>query len=203
LISNEVRTLKTLGVTGTSGSGKSLFCSFFKDYGASVINCDGVYHRMLKESVALNADILALFPEAGQNGMVDRKALSRIVFADEAKLRKLEAAVFPHITREIKGMLEEFEKKGAALAVLDAPTLFESGANKLCDRVVAVCAPQEAQIERLYEREGLSREDAEKRIASRPPDSFYEKKGCLMVYNDGSFEKIRSEAERIFALLRD
>jgi dephospho-CoA kinase len=167
LISNEVRTLKTLGVTGTSGSGKSLFCSFFGDFGASVINCDGVYHRMLKESVALNADILALFPEAGQNGMVDRKALSRIVFADEAKLRKLEAAVFPHITREIKGMLEELGNKGVALAVLDAPTLFESGADKLCDRVAVVCAPFETQIERLYEREGLSREDAEKRIASR------------------------------------
>ena len=195
--------MKTLGVTGTSGSGKSLFCAFLRGLGAAVIDCDEVYHELLNSSVLLNSDILALFPEVEKNGFADRKALSRIVFADKMRLKQLESTVFPHITAEIWQTLEALAREGTDIAVLDAPTLFESGADALCDRIVAVCSPVEAQIERLHSREGLPREDALKRINSRPPDTFYIEKGCEMVYNDDGIEKIRNKAERICMSLRD
>jgi len=195
--------MKTLGVTGTSGSGKSLFCEFLRKLGAAVVDCDRVYHDLLEISVALNADILKAFPGTGKDdGFIDRKALARIVFADGSKLKELESIVFPHITAVIGEILMDFANNGTEVAVLDAPTLFESGADRFCDRVVAVCAPAELQIGRLYSREGLSREDALRRINSRPPDSFYMEKGCEIIMNDDGIEKIKNEAERVFKALR-
>ena len=187
-----------LGVTGTSGSGKSLFCSFLGDLGAAVIDCDGVYHELLANSPELNCDIISAFPEAEKNGLADRPALARAVFADGEKLKLLERIVFPHIGAKIEGILAELKQDGKRLAVLDAPTLFESGADSLCGHIVAVIANRETLIARLADRDGLDRDNTVQRIDSRPEKGFYIAHDCEIIENNGDIDFIKAEALRIF-----
>lgn len=192
-----------LGVTGTTGSGKTLFCSYLKELGASIIDCDAAYHELLRSSKALNREIILRFPAVENGGFADRKALARIVFADKEALKTLETIVFPHIRKRIVRLLDGERCKGVKLAVLDAPTLIESGADALCDHVVALTAGKEDQILRLLERDHMLRPEAELRISTRPDEEFYIHRNCEMIRNDGGMDKLKSEAARVYFALSE
>ena len=109
------------------------------------------------------------------SGELDRRALADIVFSDGEKLALLNSIAHAYISEEILLRLEELERNGVKVAVLDAPQLFEAGLNSRCDVTAAIIAPEEGRIERVCARDGVSRDEAKKRISMQHSDDFFEK----------------------------
>lgn len=160
-----------LGITGGSGAGKTTLLSRVAARGGAVIDCDAVYHRLLREDSALLAALEARFPGVTEDGALNRKKLGKLVFDDPDALSALEAITHPRITAEVKRLLDQAGDR--PLAALDAVALVESGLGALCDRTVAVTAPLEARVRRLMRREGISEDYARLRIAAQKTDGAF------------------------------
>ena len=182
------RRVTVLGLTGSTGAGKGIVSRALADAGAEVIDCDAVYHDMLAHDAALLQDLQAAFPAAFAGGALDRKALGRIAFRDAAALDRLNDVTHPHIRRRIAALLEECEARGVRLAVLDAPTLFESGADRDCDFTLGVTAAPELRAARITARDNLDAAYANLRINAGKPDDYYKNQCDFMIENNGAPE---------------
>ena len=191
----QARRLFVLGLTGPSGSGKSTLTRLFAEAGAHVVDCDKLYHEMLDTDDALKEAIGEVFPEAISKSGLDRKALGRIVFSDPGKLEKLNETVLPIVRQRLEEIVQDAEAAGEGLLVLDAPTLFESGADSLCDETCAVLAPESARIKRIMERDGLDESYARLRIEGGKDEDFYRDRAGRIIVNDSELDGFRREAE--------
>ncbi|MBU5627455.1 threonylcarbamoyl-AMP synthase [Oscillibacter sp. MSJ-2] len=160
-----------IGITGGTGSGKSSALRALEALGGRVVDCDMVYHEMLKSCPPLRK---ALFQEFGNifdsTGALDRQKLGTLVFGDSVKMDRLNQIVFRFLLPEIQVRMEE---EPEALYGLDAINLIESGLGKVCDRTVAVTAPAEIRVRRIMERDSIPEEYARLRVTAQKPDSFY------------------------------
>ena len=191
--------MRVLGLTGPSGAGKGEAGRILASLGASVIDCDAVYHGMLASDAALRADLTAAFPDcADGSGGVDRRKLAGVVFADKAKLETLNTLAFRHIRRVLREKLAGLEADGCAVAVLDAPTLFEAGADALCGATLAVLAPEAVRLARLRQRDGLSEEALRARMASQHDETFFREACTFCVVNDGDLEALRRQVGTVY-----
>ena len=178
-----------IGITGGTGCGKTTLLNEIERRGGLVLDCDAVYHQLLtRDEVLLNA-IDHRFPGVVVEKKLERKKLGAIVFSDEQALRDLNSITHGAIRAEIVRRLEE----KPALAAIDAIALFEGGLAELCDTTVAVCAPFETRVERLMERDGISREYAENRINAQKSESWFREKCAYTLYNDGTREEFREK----------
>ena len=141
-----------IGLTGSSGSGKSTVSQMLQEQEFDVINCDSVARDVVRPgSPCLNA-IFEAFGETvrGMDGTLNRRLLADIVFHDKKKLEKLNSIMYPQITADIKDLLRQYQANGSEFAVLDAPTLFESGADSLCDCTVSVISNDPLRIKESW-----------------------------------------------------
>ena len=159
-----------VGVTGGTGVGKTTVLQEAQRRGAEILDCDEIYHELLKTSPAMLAEIEAAFPGSVENGVLDRKRLGKIVFNDPAALEKLSRLTHRYVKKEVRRRLKRTD---ASVAVIDAVALIESGLCKLCDATVCVTAPVEARIRRIMAREGISEAYARDRLRAQKPDSYY------------------------------
>ena len=187
-----VDAMHIVGITGTTGSGKSSALEALRDRGALVIDCDKAYHELLQTSGELLAQLREHFPGAFTVGELDRKALGRIVFSDAAALEKLNAVTHGFVQQEIQRRLRQHAMAGGQLAAIDAVELISSGASDLCDMTVAVLAPEEQRAERIMARDGISHADAMRRIRAQKSDDYYRENCTFTVINDGSREEFLS-----------
>lgn len=185
-----------LGITGGSGSGKTTLLNIIRDQGGLVLDCDEIYHDLLRTDEGLLFAIEARFPGTVENGMLDRKKLGSIVFADEKALLDLNAITHAAVKREVLRRLESAPQ----LAAIDAIGLFEGGLAELCDVTVAVTAPEDVRIARLMAREGISAEYAKKRIAAQHKDDWFREKCDRVLENNGELDAF---ATKCLAFLRD
>ena len=192
------RQLFVLGLTGSTGAGKGLVSQTLARTGAEIIDCDAVYHEMLRNDPALLANLRLEFPDAFSGGTLDRKALGRLVFQNEKELRRLNDITHPHIRRRITEILDKLEKRGIRFAVLDAPTLFESGADRFCDVTLGVTADPDVRAARIMERDGLDAEYARLRISAGKPDDYFKNQCDYMIANDGAPEALEQAARNIY-----
>ena len=185
-----------LGITGGSGSGKTTLLNIIQQQGGLVLDCDEIYHDLLRTDEGLLFAIEARFPGTVENGMLDRKKLGGIVFADEKALLDLNAITHAAVKREVLRRLESAPQ----LAAIDAIGLFEGGLAELCDVTVAVTAPEDVRIARLMAREGISAEYAKKRIAAQHKDDWFREKCDRVLENNGELDAF---ATKCLAFLRD
>ena len=169
-----------IGITGGTGSGKTTVLKVLKDLGAVILDCDAIYHNLLKTDTALLAAIEPRFPGTVVNGILQRKKLGSIVFADEAALKDLNAITHSAVVEEVKKHLD------GELVAIDAIGLFESGLNALCHVTVAVTAPLEDRVDRLMARDNITREYALSRIQAQPSDVAFSQKCDHVLVNDGT-----------------
>lgn len=195
--------MMVLGLTGQTGAGKTTVSDYLRQYGITIVDADQVSRKvvelgsscLVEIALAFGCDILCA------DGTLNRKKLGSIVFADKQKLKKLNSIIGPHISREVKRQLAQAAAKGEKLAVFDAPTLFESGAEVICDRVVSVIAPVEKRMQRIMDRDGLSDEDALNRIHSQHDDNYYASRSWHVIVNDGDIDQLYLKTKQMIELL--
>jgi dephospho-CoA kinase len=147
-----------LGLTGSIGMGKSTAALCLRRLGVPVHDADAAVHRLQAKGGAAVAPIAATFPGVVKEGKVDRQALGRIVFSDEAALKKLEAILHPLVRREEQKFLANARAHRYRLVALDIPLLFETHGERRCDYVMVVSAPRRVQLGRVMRRPGMTRE---------------------------------------------
>ena len=160
-----------IGLTGSIGMGKTTTTAMFADEGVPIHSADAAVHDLYGPGGEAAAALKSVFPEAVIDEGVDREALARRVTGDPAALQALEAIVHPLVARKRDAFLANARSRGAAVAVLDVPLLFETGQADAVDAVVVVSAPAELQRERVLARPGMTEDRLESLLARQMPDA--------------------------------
>lgn len=161
-----------VGLTGGLATGKSTAARMFRGCGAVVLDADQLARQALEPGRPAWRDLRRAFgPQVlTADGTVDRAALARLVFADRAKLRRLNAIVHPRVAREQARLTREAAARdSSAVVVYDVPLLFEAGLDRKVDAIVVVTASRRRQVERLLLRNGFGRAEALRRIRAQMP----------------------------------
>lgn len=177
--------LTLIGLTGPSGAGKTSALREIARQGGLVLDCDEVYHELLERDSELLAELNDAFPGTVTDGCLDRGKLGRIVFSDPAALSTLNGITHRHISAEIERRLRAWAMAGGTLAAADAIELISSGLAARCTATVAVLAGKETRIRRIMARDGISREDAARRVNAQREDAYFIENCDYSLYNDG------------------
>src|SRR6267154_977322 len=168
-----------LGLTGSIGMGKSTTATLFAEAGVPVYDADATVH-MLYEGEAASA-IEAAFPGTTVDGKVDRNKLSARVVHDPTAMRQLEPIVHPMLGASRENFLDDAERSGAPVAVVDVTLLFETGGEKRVDAVVVVTTSKEVQRERILARDNMTSEKLDAILARQMPDAEKRKRADFVV----------------------
>ena len=195
--------MKILGLTGQSGAGKTIFSKMLMKLGHPCINADELYHASLVPPSEILDAIKDAFGDDFilEDGGLDRKKLAKHVFTSKENLDKLNGAVLPIMSRKVIEIAKDFERSGAHLVVIDAPTLFEAGLDSICDMTVSVIAPESVRIERIAERDGISLDDALLRTKAQKSNEFYYERADYVIVNDSNLADLRKKAERLICAM--
>ncbi|MBP0494929.1 dephospho-CoA kinase [Pararoseomonas indoligenes] len=178
--------MKVWGLTGGIGMGKSTAATTFRRLGVPVFDADAAVHRLQGPGGAAVRPIEAAFPgttrETPRGRAVDREALRRAVLGQDAAMNRLERIVHPLVRREERRFLAAARRRGARLAVLDVPLLFETGGERRVDRVVVVTAPAAIQRARVLRRKGMSEERLSAILARQVPDGLRRRRADDIVH---------------------
>lgn len=180
--------MRIIGVTGPTGSGKTLLTEYFASLNITTINADELYHSMLVPPSACLDAIRENFGDEvfSSDGTLSRERLGRIVFNDKEKLDLLNGTVLSIVLDEIRRQIAILEKSETEFLIIDAPTLIESGFHHECDTVISVIAPKDERIKRISLRDGISVERAAERVRAQKDDLFYTKNSDEVIYNDST-----------------
>jgi len=191
-----------VAVTGSIGMGKSETTRMFARLGVPVFDADAAVHALYEKGGDAVAPIAAAFPDAIVDGAVDRTKLAGLVLGDTAAMQRLEAIVHPLVRAARERFLAGLRAKGADLAVIDIPLLFETRAEGEVDRVVVVSAPADVQRARVLERPGMSVEKFESILAKQVPDSEKRKRADFIVETDRGLDDAFQQVTQIVETLR-
>ena len=169
-----------LGITGGTGSGKTTLLKTAEALGFQVLDCDRIYHELLRTDTQLLSAIENRFPGTVENGQLQRKKLGAVVFGDPAALADLNAITHGAICQAVEKQLDRNRN-----IAIDVIALLESGLSKLCDVTVAVTAPKELRLQRLMARDGITHSYALSRIEAQPEDDYYRQNCGYVLENDG------------------
>ena len=173
-----------IGITGGTGCGKTTLLNLIRDRGGLILDCDVIYHDLLKSDKAMLCAIDARFPGVIEMGTLNRKKLGNIVFSDQQALLDLNRITHAAVKKEVLRRLESQPK----LAAIDAIGLFEGELAELCDVTVAVTAPEEARVQRLMARDGISETYARSRIAAQHDEAWFLEKCDYVLRNEDSLD---------------
>lgn len=187
-----------IGITGGSGCGKTTLLKLIAQQGGLILDCDDIYHELLKTDKAMLCAIDARFPGVIEDGQLNRKKLGAIVFADHQALSDLNAITHSAVKKEVLRRLES----GQELAAIDAIGLFEGGLAELCHVTVAVTAPMEDRVKRLMARDNIPERYARSRIAAQHDESWFRERCDYVLTNDGDLDTFTVTCLALLAQLR-
>jgi dephospho-CoA kinase len=190
-----------IGLTGGIGMGKSAAAEHFARAGVPVFNADACVHRLYEgEAVAA---IEAAFPGVTRGGRVERKLLGEKLAGSQERLRQLEAIVHPMVVEAEIDFLIEQEDKGASIAVLEIPLLFETGADSRVDVTIVLSAPADVQRSRVLARPGMTVDRLEHLIARQVPDAEKRGRADFVVDSGTSLKDMHEEIDKLIESLQD
>ncbi len=184
-----------IGLTGNIAVGKSLVRGRLAELGAATIDADTVAHQVMLKGEAAYDQIIANFGSdiLDANGEINRAALGKIVFADPARLKQLEAITHPAIRRQIEQLIRAAPQ---VVIVIEAIKLLEGSWKNAVDAVWVVDAPPKLQVQRLIEERGLARDDANQRIAAQNKQADKLRQADVIIDNSGSIAETRAQVKR-------
>jgi dephospho-CoA kinase len=196
--------IRKVALTGGIATGKSYVAGRFREAGVPIVDADLLAREVvLPGTPALTAIRKRFGPDAvRRDGTMDRIRVGQIIFKDKRARLDLEAIVHPAVIKAINDFFNALPKR-TPFAVADIPLVFETGREKDFDSIIVVACPRDMQLQRLMERNKLSKEDAEKRIAAQLPIDQKVKKATHVINNDGTFEQTDAQVDALIASLRD
>lgn len=189
-----------VGLTGSIGMGKSTTAAMFADQGIAVHDSDRAVHELYRDEAV--EPIARAFPEAVIDGMVDRAALSVNLAKNPANFKRLESIVHPLVQRRQRWFVEEQERLGADIVVLDIPLLFETGAQDRVDRIVVVTCDPDIQRARVLQRPGMTEEKFEMILARQVADQDKRRMADFVIDTGQGMDAARRQVADIIATLR-
>jgi dephospho-CoA kinase len=193
--------VKTVGLTGGIGSGKSTAARILGDLGAHVIDADRVGHEVYRPGSQGWQRVVECFGRdvVGDDGEIDRKRLGAIVFADPRRLAQLNALIHPLIREEIRRSIEERRAAGSSTPVIvEAAVLIEAKWFTLVDEVWLIVADRDAVYRRVAAQRGLGREAIDARIGSQSSDEERRRHAAVVIDNSGGEAALRAELTRLW-----
>lgn len=176
--------MKIIGLVGTSGSGKTTICEILKkEENVTIIDADKIAKKLSKKGSLYFKSIVECFGTyiIDEKGELKRQELAEIIFEDEKKREELNKLTFIYVVDEIKRMISLSSTK--EIIIIDAPLLFESNLNKICDFVIGVVAPNEIKLQRIMARDGITEEKALKRLNVQKDNDFIKENADFIIEN--------------------
>ncbi len=190
-----------IGLTGSIAMGKSEVARVFADAGLAIFDADNQVHELYDSH--FGAELLRPFvPDAIVGERVDRQKLTQIALADRQKLERVEKIVHAEIARQRLAFIEEQEKAGHAIVVVDIPLLFEKSSEKEVDVTVVVSAPLEQQKQRALARPSMTPEKLDMILARQMPDSLKRLRADYIIENDGSLAVLKQRTLAVLAAIK-
>lgn len=170
-----------IGLTGPTGSGKSSVSRIAEDFGFRVIDCDKTAREVTEKGTDGLRALVSVFGEEilFPDGNLNRKALAALAFKDRQSTDLLNKTILPYIADLV------IKQAAGQDTLLDAPTLFESGINEICNKTIAVLAEKDIRLKRIIERDNLTLKEAETRINAGKDDEFFKINADYILYNNG------------------
>ena len=193
-----------VGLTGGIASGKSVVSNMLRDLGACIIDADETSREVMIPHTKCWEEVIASYgSELLQEDLtIDRKKLAISVFKDSEQIEKLNRIVHPYIMQRIEEMIEEIKARDPqSLVIVDAALLVETGVYKHYDKLIVVYVSKETQLERLMNRDAMSREEAESRIDLQSPLTQKLKVADYVIENEGPLSKTKKEVEKVYKAL--
>lgn len=188
-----------IGLTGQTGAGKSTVSLMLSDLGCVIINAD----QVAREALEKNSDCLKRLAELFGYDIIDddgscrRRLLAQRAFSSAENKKNLDNTTHPWIIRRTEEYIDTYRQNTDAPIVFDAPLLFESGGDKLCDVIIAVTAPEKLRLERIMRRDGLSYEEAKLRISAQHDDEYYTDRADHVIDGSQSLETVSGQTELV------
>lgn len=193
------------GLTGGVASGKSTVAQVFRELGAKIVDADEVGHELLRAHLPAYHETVRRFGNGivDPSGEIDRKRLGAIVFADPEARRDLNAILHPRIIEAVERLASSYElSKSSDVVLVDAALIFEAGIGGRFQKVIVVWCRPEQQTDRLMAKAGLTREEAERRIAAQMSPEEKRRRADFLIDNSGSLASTRRQAQEIYPHLQ-
>ena len=194
--------MKIIGLTGGSGAGKSVVAAELKKLGAGIVDADAIYRKLCDENLDMLLDLQKAFGDILTiDKKLDRAKLANIVFSDKNKLKKLNEITIFYIKKASDEKFKALKDKGIKIAIYDAPTLFQTGTNSMCNGVIGIIADRNIRIERIIKRDNISEKAAVARIDAQPDDKFYYDRCQYIIKNNVSHETLKNQVKQLWQKL--
>lgn len=194
-----------VGLTGGIASGKTTVAELFRARGCRVLSADGIAHELMRPGQPAYAEIIAAFGREvlGAEGTIDRQRLGAMVFADPAKLERLNHIVHPRVIAALDAELARLTREEpGAIVFVEAALLVEAGYHRQLDKLIVTWCRPEQQLERLLQGGKLSRAEAEQRLAAQLPPEEKRRLADYVIDSSGTLEATQRQAERVLEELR-
>ena len=193
-------TMFVIGLTGGIGSGKSTVSDMLRAKGAAIVYADQIGHEAYRPGTPVWQQVVDAFGRqvVGGDGQIDRRKLGQVVFSDPQACRRLDAITHPPMKRMMAERLEELRRQGTKVAVLEAAILIEAGWDELADEVWMTVVSPEVAAQRSMERSGLSREQAEARIAAQLSNEERLKHAQVVIDTNCTLEEVAQRVDELW-----
>lgn len=195
-----------VGLTGSIAVGKSFVCECFRELGCHVLDADMTARDVVRPGMAGLARIVAEFGDEVllPDGSLDRKKLGSVVFADYEKRLKLNSIVHPLVIEAQDKWLKDVESKEPnGVAIIDAALMIESGGYKRFNKLIVVWCKPDIQLQRLISRDGLTADEALRRIGTQMPQEEKKRFADFLIDTSLGFEDTRKQVRKVFKLLNE
>ena len=189
-----------IGLTGSIGTGKSEAARQLEALGASIISADQVGHEAYTPNTEAWEQVVVAFGDdiLQEGGEIDRKKLGGVVFSDPGQLDRLNQIMHPRMARMVSDKIEVLRGQGVGVVVVEAALLFEAGWDSLVEEVWVTDSPEEIVIERLKQRNGMSEEEARKRISSQMDRFERLERSDAVIDNSGDMAGLESAIKELW-----
>lgn len=191
-----------IGLTGQTGAGKSTVAKILEENGLFIINADSVAREVVEKGEPTLLKLANSFGDdiLNSDGTLNRKLLASRAFSSRENTDLLNSITHPAITERIRLKISQAFENGEKAVVIDAPQLFESGENEMCDIIVTVAAPLEIRLHRIMNRDGVTEDEAALRINAQLSEEYYIKNSDIVIRNFPPYE-LKNETEKLLNLL--
>ena len=196
--------MKVIGITGTSGSGKSTVCSWLTEWGYTVLDGDAISRELAVPNSRYLQELKKEFGEeiCDENGVLLRRKLGERIFADPKAHRRLTEITTPLILAELRRRIEAARRQGFSVVFLDGALIIDTPFEALCDKILLVEGDRAGQIERIARRDGISLDAARQRLDSQQSSEKLRRRADYLLENRGTLEELRGKTEQILKTIK-